>query len=108
MDPLTERLLLGWIIKRIRRWRTKRRMRSWDGHHLDEIREPFHEPTEGGMSETTQSFVRGVLKVLAGALVTKGVIDVGEVGALQVVLETAIAAGIGAWAFWQSHKKHAA
>ena len=110
-DPLVTWSVIKAIAKGIRRWRTRRKARSWTEEHggpPDEILEEFNSPPdEVFMSEAQQSFLRSILKVAAGALVTKGVIDVGEAGALQVVVETLVAGVVGAVGFWLSHRKHA-
>lgn len=106
--------LLVKPVKRIRQWRTRRKMRSWHEEHgglPDEVREEFNSndlTQEVTVSETTQSFLRGLAKVLAGVLVTKGMIDVGEASALQAAVEALAAGVIGVVAFYLSHKKHVA
>ena len=107
-------LIRLWLaIRPIRRWRTRRAMKAWRDEHggpPDEVREDFHDvpPDEDFMSEAQQSFLRGLLKFAAGALVAKGVIDVGDAAGLQVALEALVGGVVGLWAFWQSHRKHAA
>lgn len=107
-------LVKAWLaIRPIRRWRTRRAMKAWRDEHggpPDEVREDFHDvpPDEDFMSEAQQSFLRGLLKFAAGALVAKGVIDVGDAAGLQVALEALVGGVVGLWAFWQSHRKHAA
>jgi hypothetical protein len=84
-------------------------MQSWAEHHLDEVAESFNvPPDEGFMSEVQQSVLRSILKVVAGALAAKGLIDVGEAASLQIVLETLAAGIIGAIGFVLSHRKHTA
>jgi hypothetical protein len=109
-DPLVTWSVIKAIARGIRRWRTRRAMRAWREEHggpPDEILEDFNsQPDEDFMSEAQLSFVRGLLKLAAGALAAKGFIDAGDVGALQVALEAVVAAGVGIYAFWASHRKH--
>lgn len=99
--------MLARPVKRLKEWRKRRAMQSWDGHHLDEVAESFNvPPDEGFMSEAQQSFIRSLLKIAAGALAAKGVIDVGEAAALQVALEALAAGAVGLIGLYLSHKKH--
>lgn len=97
--------------ERLRQWRTRQAKQSWTDEHggvPDEVLEDFNsQPDEEVMSEQLQSFLRGVLKVAAGALVAKGAIDATDAVTLQVALEALLGGAMGLWAFWASHKKHA-
>jgi hypothetical protein len=91
--------------------------RFWRKHHIGKrIMGTYHpgdsdvgeflQPNEDSMSEAQQSILRSILKVAAGALVTKGVIDVGEAGSLQIALEALLAGLAGVVGFYLSHRKH--
>lgn len=88
-------------VKRIRQWRTKRKMRSWHEEHggpPDEILEVFHEePREVRVNEQVASVVRSVLKSAGGGLVGAGVVTSGELEVLAGA--AAILVGL-AWSWW--------
>ncbi len=57
------------------------------------------------MSDTTQIYVRGALKLVAGALALKAGLDASDATALQAALE-ALAGGVMAViGFYMSHRK---
>ena len=52
LDPISVAKL--WLLvkpfKRFKAWRTRRKMRSWEGHHLDEVAEEFNTEKERPMA----------------------------------------------------------
>ena len=100
MDHVTVAKL--WLVvkpwKRLRQWRTRRKMASWIAEHPDEVLEAFHEEQqEAPMNEQVASVIRSVLKSAGGGLVGAGVVTSGELE----VLAGAVAIVLGlAWSWW--------
>lgn len=57
------------------------------------------------MSDTTQIYVRGALKLVAGALIAKAGMDVSDATALQSALEALASGLLAVVGFWMSHRK---
>lgn len=97
VEPLVRLWLAIRPLRKLRQWRTRKRMASWAAEHPDEVREEFNSDEEVTVNEQLASVIRTVIKSAGGGLVGAGVVTSSELE----VLAGAVAVLIGlAWSWW--------